>query len=122
MKTSFRPPALLFGVLLLLGSCNDVTFVDRVIITNDTDYSATVDVRHDGGGWLGLTTVPARQTRTVEEVIDRGDSWTFRFAYGSRDPLLIEMSRDQLIDAGWRVEVPLEFEENLRDEGVLPPP
>ncbi|MDQ3963614.1 MAG: hypothetical protein M3277_06860, partial [Actinomycetota bacterium] len=97
--------------LLLLFACDAGSFVDRVVLVNESDYHANVDVRGDGGGWLGLSTVPAHQTREIEHVIDQGDTWTFRFAYGGHDSVEIEFSREELIDAGWRVEVPTELGE-----------
>ncbi len=107
---------------MLLTVCDGVAFVQRVIIVNETDYSAKVEVRGESGGWFGLTTVSEQETLEVGEVIDQGSSWTFRFSYGSHHPVALTMSKKELIDAGWRVEVPEEFEENLRAEGVPPPP
>lgn len=107
---------------LFLGSCDSVAFVDRVEIVNDTEYTASVDVRGESGGWLGLTTVEADDTNEVSSVIDQGSSWTFRFTYGSHDPRELKMSKEELIDSDWRVEVPIEFEQGLRAEGVPPPP
>jgi hypothetical protein len=108
--------------LLLLSACDGVTFVERVVVVNETDYSANVDVRGSGGAWLGLTTVSAHDSREVGQVIDQGALWTFRFSYGKQDPVELDISRDELVEAGWRVEVPSELEENLRAEGVAPPP
>lgn len=107
---------------LLLASCGNVAFVDRVEIVNDTEYTANVDVRGESGGWLELTTVEAEDTNEVRSVIDQGSSWRFRFTYGSHDPRELKMSKEELIDSDWRVEVPIEFEQELRAEGVLPPP
>ena len=110
------------AALLLPVACDGVTFVERVVFVNETDYPASVDVRGESGGWLDLTTVSAHETREVEEVIDQGPSWTFRFTYGSHDPVEVTIGRHELIDGGWRVEVPEELEENLRAQGVPPPP
>jgi hypothetical protein len=109
-------------MVLLLSACDDVSFIDRIVLINDTDYHANVDVRGPTGGWLGLTTVRAGATSEVGEVIDQGDVWTFRFTYGTHDPVELEVTRKELVDASWRVQVPSELEENLRDEGVPPPP
>ncbi len=105
-----------------LVACGNVSFVERVAIVNETVYDASVAVSGDEGGWLGLTTVTAQDTREVREVIDQGETWTFRFSYGRHDPVELRVSRDELADSDWVVEVPVEFEENLRDEGVPPPP
>jgi hypothetical protein len=109
-------------MLLLLVACDNVSFVDRVVLVNDTDYHANADVRGVMGGWLGLTTVGTGETTEVGEVIDQGEVWIFRFSYGSHDPVELEVTREELVAANWRVDVPSELEENLRDEGVPPPP
>lgn len=122
MKVDARSFIAVLAMPLFLASCDSVAFVDRVEIVNDTEYTANVDVRGESGGWLGLTTVEADDTKEVSSVIDQGSSWTFRFSYGSHDPLELTMTKEGLINANWRVEVPSEFEERLRAEGVPPPP
>ncbi|MFN2526859.1 MAG: hypothetical protein ABR505_11450 [Actinomycetota bacterium] len=97
-------------------------FVDRIVFVNETDYHVHVDVRTSTGGWLGLTTVSAGETAQVAEVIEQGDMWTFRFSYGRYQPVQLDFTRNELIDADWRVEVPPELEEKLRDDGVPVPP
>ena len=107
---------------LLLGACDGVTFVERIVVVNDTAYATYVDVRGQSGGWLGLAPAPAGASTDVRKVIDQGESWEFRFSYGTHDPVVVEVSRSELVDADWRVEVPAELEESLRDAGVPPPP
>ena len=107
---------------LLLFACDGVSFVERVVLVNEVDYPANVDVRGDDGGWLGLSTVPAHQTREIKQLIDQGDTWTFRFSYGKHESVVMEIAREELMDAGWRVEVPDELERILHDEGVPLPP
>ncbi|MDQ3646395.1 MAG: hypothetical protein M3345_05600 [Actinomycetota bacterium] len=107
---------------LLLAACDNVNFVERVEIVNGTSYTARVDVSGEDGGWLALATVSAGSSREVREVIDQGPTWTFRFVYAGYDPVELTIARPDLVDAGWRVEVPDELEERLRDAGVAPPP
>jgi hypothetical protein len=114
--------ALLVPTLLGLSACESVSFIDRVAIVNDTAYTANTDVRGRNSGWLGLTTVEPEATNEVGQVIDQGELWIFRFAYGAHDPVEIEISRKELVDANWQIEVPSEFEEGLSDAGVPPPP
>lgn len=93
----------------------------RVEIDNRTEYPASVDVRGSTGGWLDLTTVEGGGTREVQEVLDQGSSWNFRFAYS--DVVIEEtVDRETLVDADWSVEVPAEFGERLREQGVAVPP
>lgn len=110
-----------FGALFA-PACSDVRFVDRIEVVNETDYPANVDVRGRSGGWVDLTTVGAGEVREVEEVIDQGGSWTFRFSYGGRAAVESTFSRSALAGADWRVEVPADLEQSLRNEGVPVPP
>jgi hypothetical protein len=113
------------GACALLGgaACSAVSFVDEVTIVNDTEFSANVDVAgRDGGGWLGLTVVGPESSRTVGEVIDQGAVWIFRFDYVGKHHEEVEISRGELEQNDWTVEVPQSFEQRLRDLGVPPPP
>ena len=107
--------------LLLLAACANVTFVERVSIANDTKYPATVEVRGVNRGWLPITTVSSGEKREVAEVIDQGQTWTFRFAYAGQE-VEVEFRRGELAAAQWLVEVPLELEERLHLQGIPPPP
>jgi hypothetical protein len=111
-------------VCTVLGAaCSGASFVDEVTIVNDTDYSANVDVSgKTRNGWLGLTAVQPDSTTTVENVIDQGDVWIFRFDYGGKYDEEVEISRDELEENNWTIEVPGSFEQRLRDLDVAPPP
>jgi hypothetical protein len=109
--------------VLVLGGCSDVSFVDSITIVNDTEYSAESEVTGaDRDGWLGLTLVPQRTTTTVEEVVDQGETWIFRFDYVGKYEEEIEVSRRELEQNDWTIEVPPSFAQHLRDLGVPPPP
>ena len=107
---------------MLLTACDNVTLVERVVLVNETDYSANVEVRGENEGWLALGTLSPQEAREVTQVIDQGSSWTFRFSYGGHDPVELMLTKSELIDADWRVEVPDELEDNLQAEGVPRPP
>lgn len=110
---------------LLLGgaACSGVSFVDEVAVVNDTEYSANIDVSGKAGdGWLLLTTVEPQSTTTVEEVIDQGEMWIFRFDYVGKYDQEVEMSRRQLEQDDWTIEVPRSFEQRLRELDFSPPP
>jgi hypothetical protein len=113
--------AFVLAALTSLTACEEPAFVERVVVVNETDYPANVAVRGGEGGWLGLTTVPPDQDREVGKVIDQGPSWTFRFSYGSRSPVDVTVSKQELVDADWHVRVPVELEDRLESEGVPPP-
>lgn len=112
----------LAATAVLLAGCDEVSFVERVVIVNDTVYAPRVEVRGREGGWLPLMTAPPGETREVRQVIDQGDTWIFRFTYTRYDPVEVELSKIELEESDWRVEVPEELELMLRSEGVLPPP
>jgi hypothetical protein len=110
---------------LLLGgvACSDESFVEELTIVNDTDYSANVDVTgRDRDGWLGLTFVEPQSSVTIEEVADRGDVWIFRFDFAGKYQEEMEVSRRELEQDDWMIEVPQSFEQRLRDLGVPLPP
>ena len=105
------------------AACSDASFVDEVTIVNDTEYSANVDVTDETrNGWLGLTAVQPASTTTVEEVIDQGEVWVFRFDYVGKYEEEVEVTRDELERNDWTVEVPESFELELHDLSVPPPP
>lgn len=107
--------------LLVFVACSDVQFVDRVEVENPTDYDARVEVRGDDDGWVALATVTAKETKAVGYVIDQGPAWIFRFSYAGHQ-VEAAYERSALVEAGWRVEVPPAFEEELGSAGVQPPP
>jgi hypothetical protein len=105
------------------GACSGVSFVDGVTIVNDTEYSANIDVTGEAGdGWLLVTSVEPQSTTVVEEVIDQGEKWNFRFDYVGRYDQEVEISRRELEQNGWTIEVPQSFEQRLRELNVSPPP
>jgi hypothetical protein len=104
------------------ASCSDDRFVEGLVIDNPTAFTASVDIA-DGtaSGWLSLTTVEAGSETTVEEVLDQGSRWVFRFSYSGYAEEIV-VSRSDLARSGWRVEVPEGFAAALHDRGVSPPP
>jgi hypothetical protein len=119
-KTSVGLVALL--VALVCAGCSSEAYVDRIVIDNPTAYSANVDVTgRERDGWLALSTADARSERTVEQVLDQGSTWIFRFGYSGYEEE-VELSRAELERSGWRVQVPDSFGTALRDRGVPPPP
>ena len=118
-----HPSALrLLLVGLFLGACSNVSFVDEITFVNETDYPASVEVSDDSRqGWLDLTVAQRDRETTVQEVIDQGDVWVFRFDYAGKHVEELEISRSELVRAGWQVEVPPSFGDALKRLGVEPP-
>lgn len=92
--------------------------VDRLSVRNPTVYAVEIDVRGaQEPGWLSLGSVWRDSTQTVEDVLDQGDQWIFRFRYGGEEAGELVLSRAQLRDEGWRVTVPSEVGDGLAREG-----
>jgi hypothetical protein len=109
--------------ILVLGACSSVSFVDELSIVNSTEYSANVEVTgEERDGWLELNHLEPQSTTVVEDVIDQGEVWIFRFDYLGRHRVEVEASRRELAQSDWSIEVPQSFEQALRDMGVPPPP
>jgi len=104
------------------AACSGVSFVDEVAVVNDTEFSANIDVTGETrDGWLLLTSVEPQSTKTVEEVIDQGETWIFRFDYVGKYEEEVEISRSDLERSDWTIEVPQSFEQRLRDLNFSPP-
>ncbi len=109
--------------IFVLGACSSVSFVDELSIVNETEYSASVEVTGiDRDGWLELKLVEPHSTTVVEDVIDQGEVWIFRFDYLGKHQEEVEVSSSELAQSDWSVQVPQSFEQSLRDMGVPPPP
>lgn len=92
--------------------------VERITIANPTEYDIYVDVTDQNRqGWLPLAIVEARSEDVVEDVIDRGEVWIFRFEH-SGDPIdEVRLTRQELGRNGWRMEIPPEVGERLQELG-----
>lgn len=111
----------LFLCVLLLGGCDNVSFVDRVVLVNPTDYNVLVDVKGaNDTSWLSLG-IANRNAETVkEEVIDQGATWVFRFSYAREDLGQDRISRSDLVKNRWRYEIPERVGEILKEKGYAP--
>src|SRR6185503_2443493 len=95
------------------------SFVD-VLVVNPTVYRVHVEVTSgDRSCWLGLGHVGPEGTGRVQDTIEQGDLWIFRFAASEKD-FEVRASREQLARDGWHVRVPAELADHLRSTGVPP--
>jgi hypothetical protein len=53
-----------------------------------------------------VATVDARDRTRIDEVIDQGDVWRFRYEVGPDRIAEVRRTRDQLEAAGWTVVIP----------------
>ncbi len=109
-------------LLLVSGlTAGEPSFVPEVTVDNPLVYKVNVDVKPaDGDGWSSLGTVRRETSKTVEQVVDQGPTWTFRFTYGGEPGGEMTVSRSELRTGGWRVTVPPEVGDRLRQAGLRP--
>jgi hypothetical protein len=108
-------------LIVLLGGCDDVSQVERIVLINPTEYDLLVDVRSaDEASWLGLG-IAKRKAETVrQEVIDQGETWVFRFSYVGEKLAEDRISRSDLVGNRWRYEIPERFGQILKEKGYAP--
>lgn len=98
-------------------------FVDRLTFVNPTEYDLDIEVT-DGRreGWLAVGTARKNKTTTMEDTIDQGEVWTFRFAAQGQDGGELRISRTQLERDRWAVQIPAQISATLRKKGAPAPP
>jgi len=105
----------------LLNGCAEKEFVERVTIRNESAFPARVELREaSDGARLTLATIGAGEERAIEQVIDR-DVWIFVFSYARTEGVEVRIDRSDLEEQEWAIEVPPEFEAQLREAGLVPP-
>ena len=108
-------------LLLIMPALRLPASVDAISITNPHPWHVEVEVgQPDGSGWIGLGQVVRDKTRTFHSVIDPGDQWMFRFAYGGIHRGEVTISRADLKQAGWKLTIPDEFAERMRAADEAP--
>lgn len=114
-----RATRCIMALALLLAGCSEPpSTVDRITIVNTTGYDLEVQVTGLGrDGWLPLAIVEHQSDHLIQEVIDLGEGWTFLFLHWGDPVGEVSVTRAELRRGGWRVEVPEEVEERLRDLG-----
>ncbi len=95
--------------------------MERVTIVNPTPYQLNVELAAVGsGGSLDLGTAGRDNTMVVEKVFDPGNRWVLRLSYAGESAGEVAVSRSDLADAGWRMEIPPAVGDRLRAEGFAP--
>jgi hypothetical protein len=120
LRGRYRSPVVV-SLLWLTACSGPPSTVDRIAIVNPTAYDLDVDVAGpERDGWLPVAIAEARSERVAEEVIDQGQVWMFRFLHWGDPVGELSLTRAELEETGWRVEVPGEVEERLRQLGRPP--
>lgn len=116
IKRGTRSPVV---IAQLLASCLGLPpWIDRITIVNPTGYDLDVEVTdRDRDGWLPVAIVEAGEEDVAHEVIDQGEVWIFRFRHWGDPVGERSLTRAELEENGWRVEVPSEVEERLQQMG-----
>jgi hypothetical protein len=96
-------------------------YVERVTIVNHTAYAFDVEVADKSADdWLPLGTTDDHSTVNLGSVFDQGSTWTFRFSVEGTILGTVVESRSNLASAGWDVEIPQRFADQIHSEGVAP--
>lgn len=116
-----RKQALYVSVLFLLSGCNGVSYVERVVLVNPTDYNLLVYVKGaDDTSWLSLGIANRNAETENQEVIDMGETWVFRFSYVGEELGEDRIARSDLVRNRWRYEIPQRVGEMLKEKGYAP--
>jgi hypothetical protein len=112
----------LLVLAVLMAACSGPPpTVERITVANPTDYHLDVQVSgRDAEGWLPLAIVDARSEHVVREVIDQGDEWIFRFLHWGDPVGELSLTKPELEQGDWRVEVPEQIQAQLEQLGRPP--
>ena len=107
------------GPALLRGPA----FVERISFINRGPFDIHVEVTGDPeDGWRSIGTADAASTSLALEVIDEGSIWVFRFSGQGRDGGKLRITRNELRQAQWTVDIPEPVTDRLREAGAPPSP
>ena len=102
--------ALLLAVPLLAAALvlsRTPAHVPTLTIRNPAEYRLNVGLAGDAGEWaLPLGSVDRTTFLTLDDVLDQGGNWVFRFSYGGVDAAELRLTRAELAAADWTVTVP----------------
>ena len=97
--------------------------VSRITFENPTAYALDIEVSPGTGrGWTSAGSVRQKSTAEVNEVIDQGDVWLFRFDSQGATGGELRLSRTELEASGWRITIPAEVGNRLAGAGAPPTP
>jgi hypothetical protein len=112
----------LVGLVSVSAFDRPLTFVDHIEIVNPTVFQVEVDVRSarardtTGDGWMALGGIRRESRRTLDEILDQGERWTFRFSYGGVVAGEVTLGRAQIET----VTIPGEVAARLAEAGFAP--
>lgn len=123
------PPPMLLVILLVVATIAGYNVlrgpgpIERISVTNPSDFDVLVEVReHDSDLWMGLGHAQPQSTEQFTEVADQGATWVFRFTAQGVIGGESRRSRASLKANGWRLTVPSQVIQFLRNNAPPPPP
>jgi hypothetical protein len=107
----------------IVGLSSGPGTVARLTFENHTAYALDIEVSPGTGtGWTSAGSVRQQSTADVNEVVDQGDVWLFRFDSQGQPGGQLRLTRAELQSSGWRVVVPDEVGTRLAGAGAPPTP
>jgi hypothetical protein len=111
------------ALAFVVGRSGGASTIPRLTFENHTAYAIDIDVSPGTGtGWTSAGSVRQQSTGDVNEVIDQGDVWLFRFDSQGESGGQIRLTRSELESSGWRVVIPDEVGTRLAQAGAPPTP
>ena len=121
MSRRFRWRIVRLAVLLLLASCSTAQEVDRLTVVNATSFDVEVRLSDESKkNWQILGRADHRSSTLHRLVSDEGPTWVFQFHYGGKFVGEVTAKRQDLMRAGWRVEIPGAVADRMRRLGFDP--
>jgi len=97
--------------------------VAKITFRNNTPYDLLVTASGaDRDGVTSLGTAIAHRSTEIDDVIDQGDVWIFRFEGQARDAGEVRVDRRVLAGGGWSFTIPAAVGERLAAAGAQPSP
>jgi hypothetical protein len=98
-------------------------YVSRLTFENPTPYGLTLEVSDGHGhGWLPIGTVDRHTSTHFGEVYDIGRDWQFRVSVQGDVAGRFQVTRAELEQAGWHVQIPRQVGDDLTAAGVARQP
>ncbi len=97
--------------------------IPRITFENPTVYALDIEVSPGTEtGWTSAGSVRQLSTADVQEVVDQGDVWLFRFDSQGQTGGTLQLTRSELEGSGWHVAIPSEVGTRLAAAGAPPTP
>ena len=107
----------------LAGFSAEPGTIPRITFENPTVYALDIEVSPGTeSGWMSAGSVRQLSTADVQEVIDQGDVWLFRFDSQGHTGGTLQLTRADLEGSGWHVAIPTEVGARLAAAGAPPTP